>query len=121
MIFEIWNDIVPILFSLSFYVAFITAHIINGIVVDYAVQHKSWVKDSSVSIKLKSAADRLITDNLEEQQSFITRITKRKEAPEDDADYQAFSLNSMSFLIRGGKLKLWKTNLYSLSLRNMAY
>ena len=121
MIFELWNDIVPILFSISIYVAFLTAHIINGIVTEHTVKHRSWMNDSSAAIKLKYAAGQLITVNSEEQQSFITRITKRKEAPEDDSDYDYSSIFTMSFIKRGGEITTWKTTLYSQPLKNMVF
>ena len=119
MIFEIWNDFVPLLLFVGLYVAFITAHIINGIAKDYVVRSRNWTQDTMAAVRMKSASDTLLLECFEEKLNFITRVMKRKEAPEDDADYNHSSILRLSFKNRGGEQ--WKINLYSLSIKDSAF
>ena len=119
MIFELWNDFVPLLFFVGLYVAFVTAHIINGIAKDYIVRRRNWTQDNMAAVRMKSASATLLLECFEEKLNFITRVVKRKEAPEDDADYVNSSIFILRLKIRGGKQ--WKTDLYSHSLKGMAF
>ncbi|PYZ96201.1 hypothetical protein CR205_17720 [Alteribacter lacisalsi] len=96
MFFEHYHELVPILLSLSIYVAVAGAHLIS-------------VTAQELVIRSRYTAGRRLADGTagrelpegpsafkEERQSWLTRMMKRKDAPEDDTDYFSFSLEKMN-------------------------
>ncbi|TMW72065.1 hypothetical protein [Alteribacter natronophilus] len=96
MIFEHYHELVPILLSLSVYVAVAGAHVLH-------------VTSQELVVNSRYTAGRRLTDGAagrelpegpsafkEERQSWLTRMMKRKDAPEDDTDYFSFSLEKMN-------------------------
>ncbi|MCD8509426.1 MAG: hypothetical protein LRY73_05770 [Bacillus sp. (in: Bacteria)] len=119
MIFEFSNDLVPILFSMSIVLTIIAAQLVDGMAKDYTVSRRHRVNNSLQAVTAVSTTETEVTEELVEKQNFLTRIVKRKEAPEDDADYFFSSKAIITDRYRGGQQ--WKTNLYSTSLKGMVF
>ncbi|MDG5787466.1 hypothetical protein QA612_08155 [Evansella sp. AB-P1] len=119
MIFEFSNDIVPILLSFSFCFSIITFHLMNGLAKETFVSHRE-LTNSNLDLLTWSTLDQTeVLEEIGQVQTFITRIIKRKEAPEDDADYTFFPYNHQSFYNQGGQK--WEKHLYSTSLKGIAF
>ncbi|MBU9710448.1 hypothetical protein [Evansella tamaricis] len=121
MIFEVSNDLVPILLSVSLYISFIAVHVMSSMTKEYVVRHRYLTNREIQSSLFLISTEDSFSEKLEEKQSFITRIIKRKEAPEDDGEYHFSSMKQHeNENTRGGK-HLWSRRniLYSPSLGNM--
>ncbi|MDQ0256943.1 hypothetical protein J2S74_004388 [Evansella vedderi] len=119
MFFELSNDLVPIILSMSLYLTVLGLQLVNGMAQDYAMSRRSIANESLRTIEVNSSNEEEATEEMGQKQNFITRIVKRKEAPEDDSDY-LFSSIKMDFdRKRGGQR--WKINLYSTSLKGMVF
>nr|WP_090890544.1 hypothetical protein [Evansella caseinilytica] len=121
MIFEFSNDLVPILLTTGLYLTFIAVHLINGITKEFVVKRRSITNDHLHSFHISVSSDQLVLNEFVEKQSFLTRIVKRKEAPEDDADYPLSSLYYKICIKRGGQQWKAQSNLYSTSLNDTAF
>ncbi|MBU9719968.1 MULTISPECIES: hypothetical protein [Bacillaceae] len=88
MIFEFSNDLVPILVSISLYLTVFAAHLMNSLAKEYVVQHRYRSNQDIQTALFEAMSEDQSTEGMEQRQSFITRIVKRKEAPEDDGEYQ---------------------------------
>lgn len=117
MIFELTNDLVPILLAFSLYLTVAGAHLANSMIREYCVHHRLKSERNIQAALSLSLLEHDTTKDVLQQLSFLTRIIKRKESPEDDGDYH-FSSNSLCNVNNRGGLQ-WKINLYSLSLKNM--
>ncbi|MFA9556359.1 hypothetical protein ACERII_03490 [Evansella sp. AB-rgal1] len=117
MIFEFSNDVVPILLSFSVCISILTFHLCNLMLKDTFVKHRCMSNGKLQVIHGDSLQESAVYEERGQQLTFITRIVKRKEAPEDDADYFLLVLKHLSLTTQGGQS--WKTNLYSNSLKNM--
>ncbi|MBM7095459.1 MULTISPECIES: hypothetical protein [Alteribacter] len=96
MFLEHYHDLVPILISISILVALAGAQWVNYLSHDCMVRNRHMANSRIRSLQRARLDDDEAVESKEERQSFITRIVKRKEAPEDDADYFSFSLEMMN-------------------------
>ncbi|ADU32409.1 hypothetical protein [Evansella cellulosilytica] len=119
MIFEFSNDLVPILLSISVYVTILAAHTANLLANEHVVKQRFMANDTLQKVQWQACFHSEVPLDIVERNQFITRIVKRKEAPEDDADYFFSSKIATTETIRGGQR--WKTNLYSSSLKGTVF
>ncbi|WP_026691708.1 hypothetical protein [Alteribacter aurantiacus] len=96
MFLEHYHDLVPILISISILVALAGAQWVNYMSHECMIRNRHMANSRIATLDRTGMDDDDAGESIEERQSFITRIVKRKEAPEDDADYFSFSLDMMN-------------------------
>ncbi|WP_096437866.1 hypothetical protein [Alteribacter populi] len=110
MFFEHYHDLVPLILSISLYVTIAGSQMINFMSNECVVRNRYMANREIHSLHLEQVPDTELIEKSEERQNWITRIVKRKEAPEDDADYFSFSLEMIE-MKRGGLI--WEKHLCS--------
>ncbi|WP_147421968.1 hypothetical protein [Salipaludibacillus neizhouensis] len=118
MMFEISHDLVPALITISLYMTFAGAHLLHFMVQESGAANRHMSQKKLSVCEQLSGSENLMADHNVQRRTWITRIMKRKEGPEDDSDYLSFS-NPSKQQIRGGIL-LWKKDLYSPVFQNIA-
>lgn len=118
MMFEISQDLVPVLITISLYMTFAGAHLLQFMARESGAANRHLMhKQVEVCEQLRVSENRVMDQNVE-RQAWITRITKRKEGPEDDSDYSSFSKITKQ-PIRGGLS--WRKNLYLPAFLNIVH
>lgn len=117
MMFEFSQDLIPVLLSISLYMTFAGAHLIQYMAHESSLAHRSMTQKQLHSWRNLMVPENMLEDYHIDRQAWITRIMKRKEGPEDDSDNSSFSNLELTQL-RGGFM--WEKNLYLPSFRNIA-
>ena len=118
MLFEISNDIVPVLLSMSVYFSVFALHLTLLMIKEHIAQQGYSENKRLYDLQSGTSQQEDTSLLVGETQRFITRITKRKEAPEDDSDY-VYSLGNKYTMDNRGGIR-WKTALYSPFLNGTA-
>ncbi|PYZ91647.1 hypothetical protein CR194_18630 [Salipaludibacillus keqinensis] len=118
MMFEFSQDLVPVLITISLYMTFAGAHLIQFMAHESSAANRSMTQKQLHSWHSQIGPENMLADQSFDRHAWITRLMGRKEGPEDDADYPSFSKVVITKL-RGGFV--WRKNLYSLNVRNIAY
>src|SRR5690554_1449078 len=103
MLFEMSNDIVPVLLSISVYLTFVTIHLALIMMKGQIVRGRILSNEKPCYIESAKVVQEETDLLVGETQRFITRMTKRKEAPEDDSDYVYSLRNKLTMNDRGGE------------------
>jgi len=117
MMFEFSQDLIPVLLTVSLYMTFAGAHLIQFMTHESSAANRSMTQKQLYSWRNLMVPEKMILGHHIDRHAWITRIMKRKEAPEDDSDYSFFSISVLTQL-RGGFM--WEKNLYSPSFLNIA-
>lgn len=117
MLFEMPNDLVPVLVSISVYFTFFAIHFANVMIKQYVFHRRFHSSEKFHSINWNNKKLDGFVSSINETQRFITRTVKRKEAPEDDTDDIFSSKEKTTKKIRGGVQ--WETTQYSPLLKDI--
>ncbi|WP_416147877.1 hypothetical protein ACM26V_16740 [Salipaludibacillus sp. HK11] len=116
MMFEFSHDLIPVLITVSLYMTFAGAHLIEFMAHESSAANRSMTEKQLHSWRNLMVPEKMLQDHHIKRHTWITRIMKRKEGPEDDSDYSSFSISVLTQL-RGGFM--WEKNLYSLGFQNI--
>ncbi|MCE7793568.1 hypothetical protein K8O68_14175 [Salipaludibacillus sp. CUR1] len=116
MMFEFSQDLVPVLLTISLYMTFAGAHLIQFMSHESAAANRSLTQKQLHSWHSRLAPSNMLLDLRVDRLSWLTRMMGRKEGPEDDGDYLSFSIDKLQ-THRGGYT--WKKTLYSPDLKNI--
>ncbi|WP_280771105.1 hypothetical protein [Salipaludibacillus daqingensis] len=117
MMFEFSQDLIPVLLTVSLYMTFAGAHLIQYMAHESSAANRSMTQKQLHSWRNLNVPESMQLDHHIDRHAWITRIMKRKEGPEDDSDNLSFS-NSVITKLRGGFM--WKKSLYSPNFQNIA-
>lgn len=85
MLFELQSDFLPLLFTVSVLFTYIELYVCIHFSNKFLNEH--YLDQSNQSYSLSSISVHHVIELSKSKQAWITRIVKRKEAPEDDTDY----------------------------------
>ncbi|UCZ53129.1 hypothetical protein LGQ02_20525 [Bacillus shivajii] len=114
MLFEIFQDMLPLLFTMSILFTIAGLKIAEYITVSDFLKHRMLTRQRVQIVKAKLQVNTTVLSVVNRRQTWITCMTKRKEAPEDDGDFHPFLFKSE--LKQGGSQ--WKNHLYSHTLKH---
>lgn len=117
LLFELSNDIVPVLLWVSISFTFFAIHFANIILKDYVSYRRYHTNDKFHPLHWSSNYLDYIPSFLIKTNRIITRTVKRKEGPEDDLDDIYSSTKKIIMRNRGGKQ--WRTTQYSPLLKGI--
>ncbi|WP_096185976.1 hypothetical protein [Evansella halocellulosilytica] len=117
MLFELFHDMIPLLFSMSIFLTIVGLKVAEYLKVSYFIKQRMLTKRSLQTVELAQPANSDAENCLHQRQAWLTCMTKRKDAPEDDDDYRSSAF--IHFEKQGGQQ--WNNHLYSHSLNALAF
>lgn len=116
LLYEVVGEISPMYFYLSIILSIICSYRMMNMGMHHSIisNHDYTKECHAIHMKLLPMHEPI--SQITEIHNWITHVTKRIDAPDDDTDVHTFSFQKHQIL-RGGKL--WRKNLYSLSEKNI--
>ncbi|MCR6112451.1 hypothetical protein HXA35_19130 [Bacillus sp. A301a_S52] len=114
MMVEFYQDFLPVLITVSLYMTFAGAHMIRFMAHDSAAAGRFIMQKKLPSWHTQLLPEKMLEDRRGARLSWLTKMTGRKEGPEDDSDYLS-SKKSRLLTLRGGFT--WEKYLYSLVIK----
>lgn len=118
LLFEISNDIVPVLVWISVSFTFFAIHLASIVLKSHVMYRSNRQGDKLHTFQRNKSRFDDIPAFINDTNRFITAMIKRKEAPEDDLDDISSIMDEKLKRNRGGKQ--WRTTQFSPLLKGIA-